>query len=91
MWLSVSSFVLQLACVFPLLVRAESQSSDFICDTSGTAPVYNASSKYLGCYLDRTVSILQAAKLSTIAMTPQFCTNFCGKLGYKYAGVEFTT
>lgn len=52
---------------------------------------YHATSKYLGCYDDPHVSILGDAKLSTIAMTPQYCANWCGGRGFAYGGVEFGT
>jgi beta-D-xylosidase 4 len=59
----------------------------------GTCPAsveksYDASITYLGCYRDPTVSILSAAKLSTIAMTPQVCANWCGERGFAYGGIE---
>lgn len=42
-------------------------------------------------YNDSSVSILSDLKLSTVAMTPQYCANFCGERGYAYGGIEFTT
>ena len=66
-------------------------AQDFTCQTGSAGASYNATSEYLGCYLDPSVSILGAVKLSTIAMTPQFCTNFCGERGYSYAGINFGT
>lgn len=56
-----------------------------------TTTVYNASTTYLGCYQDPSVSILTQAKLDTIVMTPQYCANWCGQHGFPYAGVEFGT
>jgi len=42
-------------------------------------------------YTDNLTSILSAAKLSTIAMTPAVCGAFCGELGYAYGGINFGT
>jgi beta-D-xylosidase 4 len=67
------------------LVHAQS------CDASGGSTAYQGKYKSLGCYNDSSVSILSDAKVSTIAMTPQYCTDFCGARGYQYGGVEFTT
>lgn len=61
-----------------------------LCQASTTS-TYNAVSKYLGCYNDSMVSILSSAKLSTVAMTPQYCANYCGERGFGYGGIEFTT
>ncbi|KAK3074396.1 hypothetical protein LTR53_003190 [Teratosphaeriaceae sp. CCFEE 6253] len=74
-----------------LLATSALAQSNFTCDSSGAVSGYNATSKYLGCYLDRQVSILGAVKLSTIAMTPQLCTNFCGERGYSFGGINFGT
>ncbi|KFY00624.1 hypothetical protein O988_03198 [Pseudogymnoascus sp. VKM F-3808] len=64
-----------------------------MCTPSGTGPTtaYNVSSRYLGCYQDPHVTILSDAKLSTIIMTPQYCTTWCGKNGFAYGGIEFGT
>lgn len=64
-----------------------------MCNMNSPAPAtaYNATASYLGCYLDPSVSILSAAKLSTIVMTPQYCANWCGSRGFAYGGVEFGT
>ena len=61
------------------------------CDTSGGGAAYQGKYKSLGCYNDSSVSILSDAKVSTIAMTPQYCADFCGARGYAYGGVEFGT
>ncbi|KAJ5554966.1 glycoside hydrolase superfamily [Penicillium sp. DV-2018c] len=63
------------------------------CPDNGAASTaaYNASASYLGCYLDPSVSILSAAKLSTIIMTPQYCANWCGERGFEYGGIDFGT
>ncbi|KAK6538495.1 hypothetical protein TWF694_010078 [Orbilia ellipsospora] len=84
------------AVILPLLVaralaNPASEPSSFVCDASSNGPSYNASITYQGCYSDPSVSILGALKLSTIAMTPQFCGNFCGERGFAYGGVEFGT
>lgn len=42
-------------------------------------------------YNDSSVSILSDLKLSSIAMTPQFCADFCGERGYAYGGINFGT
>jgi len=76
-----------LLCLLCVPVTSSSNSS-CAADTTST---YNASATYLGCYLDRSVSILSASKLSTIAMTPQFCVDWCGERGYTYGGIEFGT
>ncbi|EPS33075.1 putative beta-xylosidase [Penicillium oxalicum 114-2] len=55
------------------------------------ATSYEASTKYLGCYSDPKVTILTSAKLSTIAMTPQFCADWCGQRGFPHSGIEFGT
>jgi beta-D-xylosidase 4 len=67
------------------------QNGSFVCDGSGDSAPYNATKKYLGCYMDSSVSILGEAKLSTIAMTPQYCANWCGGKGYGYGGILFGT
>ncbi len=61
------------------------------CDTSGGGAQYHGKFKSLGCYNDSSVSILSNAKVSTVAMTPQYCADFCGARGYGYGGIEFTT
>jgi beta-D-xylosidase 4 len=66
-------------------------SSSCVSDSSAPATAYNASKSYLGCYLDLGVSILTAAKLSTVIMTPQYCANWCGQNGFQYGGIEFGT
>lgn len=58
---------------------------------SGNGAAYQGKFKSLGCYNDSSVSILASAKVSTVAMTPQYCADFCGARGYKYGGIEFTT
>ena len=65
----------------------------FVCndDNSESTAVYNAPKSYVGCYLDPKVTILTAAKLSTIGMTPQYCANWCGQRGFTYGGIEFGT
>ena len=63
----------------------------FTCESSGSGSVYNGTGKYLGCYNDPSVSILSSAKLSSIAMTPNFCATFCGERGFAYGGIEFGT
>jgi xylan 1,4-beta-xylosidase len=83
-----STYTAVTAIVLSLVANA---SSAFVCSASGSASLYNATSKYLGCYLDPKVSILGQVKVSTIAMTPQYCANFCGVRGYAYGGVEFGT
>jgi xylan 1,4-beta-xylosidase len=60
-------------------------------NVSAPATGYNASASYIGCYLDPSVSILTEAKLSTIIMTPEYCTSWCGGKGFAYGGVEFGT
>ena len=74
-----------------LLASTALAQDNFTCNASGAASSYNATANYLGCYLDPSVSILGAVKLSTIAMTPQLCTNFCGERGYSYGGINFGT
>ena len=63
----------------------------FTCEPSGSGAVYNGTGKYLGCYNDPSVSILSSAKLSSIAMTPNFCATYCGQRGFAYGGIEFGT
>jgi len=60
---------------------------------SGKLHARFAASQYvLGSpYTDILSSILSAAKLSTIAMTPAVCGTFCGELGYAYGGINFGT
>ncbi|KAE8368166.1 glycoside hydrolase superfamily [Aspergillus caelatus] len=64
-----------------------------VCNTDSSAPTtaYYASKSYVGCYVDPKVTILTAAKLSTIGMTPQYCANWCGQRGFVYGGIEFGT
>nr|OQO22580.1 hypothetical protein B0A51_11843 [Rachicladosporium sp. CCFEE 5018] len=66
-------------------------TTNFTCNASGGGAAYNATKVYLGCYNDPSVSILSAAKLSTIGMTPQYCANWCGERGFGYGGIEFGT
>lgn len=66
-------------------------STGFICQSGAAAVTQNASFTSLGCYNDSTVSILSASKLSSIAMTPQFCANYCAGKGYAYGGINFGT
>jgi beta-D-xylosidase 4 len=76
----------------PLLaVLAHAQvDGPFQCSNSSSA-AYNATFTSLGCYNDSSVSILEAAKLSTIAMTPSYCASWCGERGYAYGGINFGT
>lgn len=64
-----------------------------VCTDNSSAPTttYNASTSYLGCYSDPSVTILTEAKLSTIIMTPQYCADWCGQRGFGYGGIEFGT
>ncbi|KAJ6059373.1 glycoside hydrolase superfamily [Penicillium canescens] len=75
-----------------IAVHTSVQASS-ICTVNSSAPTtaYNASTSYLGCYADPSVTILSAAKLSTIVMTPQYCANWCGQRGFEYGGIEFGT
>ncbi|KAK8117046.1 glycosyl hydrolase family 3 N terminal domain-containing protein [Apiospora kogelbergensis] len=66
------------------------QDKPFVCDGSGAAP-YVATKEYLGCFQDPNVSILREAKISTIAMTPQYCANWCGSRGFSFSGMIFGT
>jgi beta-D-xylosidase 4 len=73
------------------LALALAQSPEpFTCSASASAS-YNATFTSLGCYNDSSVSILTAAKLSTIAMTPSYCASWCGERGYAFGGIEFGT
>ncbi|KAJ5379806.1 glycoside hydrolase superfamily, partial [Penicillium cataractarum] len=76
-----------------LIAVSTGVQASFTCtmNSSSLATAYNASTSYLGCYLDPKVTILTAAKLSTIAMTPQYCANWCGQRGFAYGGIEFGT
>ena len=74
-----------------VLLTSLTTSTAFTCDVSNSTAQYNATSEYLGCYNDSSVSILSSAKASTIAMTAQYCANFCGERGFGYAGIEFGT
>lgn len=65
-------------------------TGSFQCSNSSSA-AYNATFTSLGCYNDSSVSILEAAKLSTIAMTPSYCASWCGERGYAYGGINFGT
>jgi beta-D-xylosidase 4 len=88
------TFTMASFLVLPMLATAvlaqNSSSSGFVCQTGASAS-YTAEISYLGCYNDSSVSILSAAKLSTIAMTPQLCGNYCGEKGFGYGGIEFGT
>ncbi|KAJ5610398.1 glycoside hydrolase superfamily [Penicillium lagena] len=66
-------------------------SSTCTMNSSASTTAYSASASYLGCYLDPSVTILTAKKLSTVIMTPQYCANWCGERGFAYGGVEFGT
>jgi xylan 1,4-beta-xylosidase len=74
-----------LAAIGPALTTAQE------CDANGGGSSYVADYTSLGCYNDSSVSILENLKVSTVAMTPQYCANFCGSRGYAYGGIEFTT
>jgi beta-D-xylosidase 4 len=74
---------------FSMLALAQT-GGPFQCSNSSSA-AFNATFTSLGCYNDSSVSILQAAKLSTIAMTPSYCANWCGERGYAYGGINFGT
>ncbi|KAK8880292.1 glycoside hydrolase [Apiospora arundinis] len=82
------------AAMATLLLSAASgvagQGKPFVCDGSGAAP-YVATKEYLGCFQDPNVSILREAKISTIAMTPQYCANWCGVRGFAFSGMIFGT
>ncbi|KAK4580133.1 hypothetical protein LTR86_000336 [Recurvomyces mirabilis] len=78
----------RLSTVGGLLAQAAA-SYAFTCQSSASA-AYNATSNYLGCYTGGT-SILSAVKLSTIAMTPQLCTSWCGERGFQYGAIVFGT
>lgn len=71
------------------LALAQNDGS-FQCSNSSSA-TFKADLTNLGCYNDSSVSILSAAKLSTIAMTPSFCASWCGERGYAYGGINFGT
>jgi len=83
--------------LLPLLAAAQNSSTDassstgFVCQTGPSGAAYVGEYTYNGCYLDRSVSILSAAKLSTIAMTPQFCATYCGSRGFGWGGINFGT
>jgi len=74
-----------------VLGQNSSTTSGFVCQSGSSAATYNASFTSLGCYNDSSVSILSASKLSTIAMTPQFCADYCGQKGFGYGGINFGT
>ncbi|GAB7344337.1 hypothetical protein MBLNU457_2201t2 [Dothideomycetes sp. NU457] len=73
------------------VVGQNTSSNGFVCQSGAAAVTQNASFTALGCYNDSTVSILSASKLSSIAMTPQFCANYCSGKGYAYGGINFGT
>jgi beta-D-xylosidase 4 len=79
--------------LLPFIAVHTGVQASSVCSTSGSASAaaYNASANYLGCYMDPSVSILTAAKLSTIIITPQYCATWCGERGFAYGGVEFGT
>jgi xylan 1,4-beta-xylosidase len=89
--LQESRMAILTATLLSLMAAQAIASSPFVCGGSSSGAVYNATKTYLGCYQDRSVSILAQAKAITIAMTPQYCANFCGERGYAYGGVEFGT
>ncbi|VDH97539.1 Hypothetical predicted protein [Mytilus galloprovincialis] len=45
-------------------------------------------SGYIGCYQDDSTRILHNEVLKDKGMTVQKCKQFCGKKGFKFAGVE---
>ncbi|CAG2202657.1 unnamed protein product [Mytilus edulis] len=61
------------------------------CKRGYTGDGINACSKlgYLGCYRDDSTRILSKAILQDKGMTVQKCQQFCGKKGFKFAGVEY--
>jgi xylan 1,4-beta-xylosidase len=75
---------------FALLAMMAGSGMAFTCQPSGSSSS-NFTFTSLGCYNDSMVSILSASKLSTIAMTPQLCANYCGERGFGYGGIEFGT
>ncbi|XP_071179102.1 uncharacterized protein [Mytilus edulis] len=54
-----------------------------------TAPEDVAESGYIGCYQDDSTRILHNEVLKDKGMTVQKCRQFCGKKGFKFAGVEY--
>jgi beta-D-xylosidase 4 len=92
--LAIRLFGAGVKALIPLIAVLISVQASSTCDVnnvSAPATAYNASASYIGCYLDPSVSILTEAKLSTIIMTPKYCTNWCGQKGFAYGGVEFGT
>ncbi|XP_076084967.1 uncharacterized protein LOC143055698 isoform X1 [Mytilus galloprovincialis] len=61
------------------------------CKRGYTGDGINACSKlgYIGCYRDDSSRILSKAKLQDNGMTVYKCQHFCGKKGFKFAGVEY--
>lgn len=80
-----------LIALIAVLTSVQASSTCNINSVSTPVTAYNASASYVGCYLDPSVSILTEAKLSTIIMTPEYCTSWCGQKGFAYGGVEFGT
>ncbi|VDH98576.1 Hypothetical predicted protein, partial [Mytilus galloprovincialis] len=54
-----------------------------------TAPEDVDESGYIGCYQDDSTRILHNEVLKDKGMTVQKCKQFCGKKGFKFAGVEY--
>ena len=80
-----STVVATLLLLAPVKVVAQAPQP-FVCD--GSTKLYNATKTYVGCYLDSTVGLLGEAKISTVAMTPQYCANWCGGQGFSYGGLR---
>lgn len=77
--------VLLIALLSPSLITAQE------CNASGGGSSYTGDFEALGCYNDSSVSLLGDLKVSTVAMTPQYCADFCGARGYEFGGIIFTT
>eukprot|EP01121_Diplochlamys_sp_Union-15-3_P022616 TRINITY_DN9695_c0_g1_i1.p1 TRINITY_DN9695_c0_g1~~TRINITY_DN9695_c0_g1_i1.p1 ORF type:complete len:439 (-),score=56.19 TRINITY_DN9695_c0_g1_i1:56-1240(-) len=46
---------------------------------------------YIGCYVDTSVRDLNGYQFSESDMTPGICLDTCRKLGFKYAGVQYSS
>ena len=51
----------------------------------------NSMINYIGCYIDSSHRDINGSSFSSGSMTPGLCINYCSNLGFKYAGVQYSS
>jgi beta-D-xylosidase 4 len=74
-----------------LLTVGSLAQDDFKCTGAGNITEYHAKIKNLGCWTDSTTRTLSGKSSSSALNSPQYCADYCGNMGFKYSGVEYTT